>query len=105
MGLAQPPSPVQSSVHPVPLFQTSLHPPLPRHYPPARRTLGRTPPATTTQAGASPLRYPGKLATDLSGGRLFVSDSNNHRVVITDLAGNFIEAVGGGVGWGGRGVG
>ncbi|PNW74118.1 hypothetical protein CHLRE_13g586050v5 [Chlamydomonas reinhardtii] len=43
----------------------------------------------------SPLRYPGKLATDLSGGRLFVSDSNNHRVVITDLAGNFIEAVGG----------
>eukprot|EP00198_Chlamydomonas_reinhardtii_P004277 XP_001693613.1 predicted protein [Chlamydomonas reinhardtii] len=44
------------------------------------------------QAGASPLRYPGKLATDLSGGRLFVSDSNNHRVVITDLAGNFIEA-------------
>lgn len=27
----------------------------------------------------SPLRYPGKLAADLRGGRLFISDSNNHR--------------------------
>ncbi|KAG2443188.1 hypothetical protein HYH02_009265 [Chlamydomonas schloesseri] len=44
---------------------------------------------------ASPLRYPGKLATDLAGGRLFVADSNNHRVVVTDLSGKFIEAVGG----------
>lgn len=28
---------------------------------------------------ASPLRYPGKLAADLAGNRLFISDSNNHR--------------------------
>ena len=28
---------------------------------------------------SSPLRYPGKLAADLRGGRLFISDSNNHR--------------------------
>ena len=27
----------------------------------------------------SPLRYPGKLATDVPGNRLFISDSNNHR--------------------------
>lgn len=27
----------------------------------------------------SPLRYPGKLAADLAGNRLFISDSNNHR--------------------------
>ena len=27
----------------------------------------------------SPLRYPGKLAADVDGGRLFISDSNNHR--------------------------
>ena len=31
------------------------------------------------QALSSPLRYPGKLAADLAGERLFVSDSNNHR--------------------------
>ena len=30
-------------------------------------------------AAVSPLRYPGKLATDLAGRRLFISDSNNHR--------------------------
>lgn len=30
-------------------------------------------------AGLSPLRYPGKLTADLAGGRLFISDSNNHR--------------------------
>ena len=27
----------------------------------------------------SPLRYPGKLAADLAGDRLFIADSNNHR--------------------------
>ncbi len=32
-------------------------------------------------AGLSPLRYPGKLTADLAGGRLFISDSNNHRRV------------------------
>lgn len=30
-------------------------------------------------SAASPLRYPGKLAADLAGNRLFISDSNNHR--------------------------
>ncbi len=33
------------------------------------------------QALNSPLRYPGKLAADLAGNRLFISDSNNHRSV------------------------
>ncbi len=33
------------------------------------------------QALSSPLRYPGKLAADLAGNRLFISDSNNHRWV------------------------
>lgn len=41
------------------------------------------------------VRYPGKLASDLAGERLFISDSNNHRIVITDLQGNFIDAIGG----------
>ena len=33
------------------------------------------------RAGAvgSPLRFPGKLAADLAGGRLFIADSSNHR--------------------------
>jgi DNA-binding beta-propeller fold protein YncE len=36
----------------------------------------------------------GKLATDLEGGRIFVADSGNNRVVITDLQGRFLDAVG-----------
>ncbi len=44
---------------------------------------------------ASPLRYPGKVAVDVAGGRLFVADSNNHRVVITDLTGRYIDSIGG----------
>lgn len=34
------------------------------------------------------------MATDLPGGRLFISDSSNNRIVVTDLKGNFIEQVG-----------
>jgi hypothetical protein len=44
----------------------------------------------------SPLKFPGKLATDLVNGRLFISDSNHHRIVVTDLDGNFLLQVGGG---------
>lgn len=29
----------------------------------------------------SPLKYPGKVATDLQNNRLFISDSNHHRIV------------------------
>ena len=44
----------------------------------------------------SPLRYPGKLAIDTEGRRLFISDSNHHRIVVTDLDGNSIETIGSG---------
>jgi thiol-disulfide isomerase/thioredoxin len=44
----------------------------------------------------SPLHFPGKLAVDPRGKRLFISDSNHHRIVVTDLEGNFIEAIGSG---------
>ena len=44
----------------------------------------------------SPLRFPGKLAIDTTGRRLFISDSNNHRIVVTDLQGRFIESIGSG---------
>ena len=33
----------------------------------------------------SPLKFPGKIATDLANGRLFISDSNNHRIVSQSL--------------------
>jgi len=44
----------------------------------------------------SPLRYPGKLAIDTEGERLFISDSNHHRIVVTDLDGTFIDTIGSG---------
>ena len=44
--------------------------------------------------GASPLRYPGKVAVDAARKQLFISDSNNNRIVVTDLEGNFVEAIG-----------
>ena len=44
----------------------------------------------------SPLRYPGKLAVDAVGQRLFISDSNHHRIIVTDLDGNFIDSIGSG---------
>jgi thiol-disulfide isomerase/thioredoxin len=44
----------------------------------------------------SPLRFPGKLAIDADGKRLFISDSNHHRIVVTDLDGKFLDAIGSG---------
>ena len=32
-----------------------------------------------SRLSSSPLRYPGKLAADIPGNRLFISDSNNNR--------------------------
>ena len=43
----------------------------------------------------SGLRFPGKLASDVNGSRLFISDSNNHRIVITKMSGEFIDQIGG----------
>jgi sugar lactone lactonase YvrE/thiol-disulfide isomerase/thioredoxin len=50
---------------------------------------------------ASPLRFPGKVVADGARGRLFVVDSNRHRVVITDWpdnsgAVNVLEIIGSG---------
>ncbi|KAL7588310.1 hypothetical protein Lser_V15G39866 [Lactuca serriola] len=42
----------------------------------------------------SPLKFPGKLAVDIFNKRLFISDSNHNRIVVTDLDGNFIVQVG-----------
>ncbi|CAG9461274.1 unnamed protein product [Pedinophyceae sp. YPF-701] len=45
---------------------------------------------------ASPLRYPGKVCLDPAGERLFIADSNNHRIVVVEAAtGKFVAEVGG----------
>ncbi len=48
----------------------------------------------SASANESPLSYPGKLAVDAERQRLYISDSNHHRIVVTDLAGKFITAIG-----------
>jgi DNA-binding beta-propeller fold protein YncE len=43
------------------------------------------------------LSFPGKLLADADGGRLFVADSNHHRVVVADLAtGEVLDLIGSG---------
>ncbi|XAR49254.1 hypothetical protein NMG60_11032383, partial [Bertholletia excelsa] len=42
----------------------------------------------------SPLKFPGKLAVDVLNNRLFISDSNHNRIVVTDLDGNFVVQIG-----------
>jgi len=44
----------------------------------------------------TPLRFPGKILADEKGNRLFISDTNHNRIVITDLNGKFLEAIGSG---------
>jgi len=48
------------------------------------------------RVATSRLLYPGKVATDLAQGRLFISDSRNHRIVVTTLDGQFMLQIGGG---------
>lgn len=44
----------------------------------------------------SPLYFPGKVMADEKSNRLFISDSNHNRLVITDLAGKLQEIIGSG---------
>lgn len=44
-----------------------------------------------------PLNFPGKVLADQASNRLFIADSTNHRVVVTDLDGKKIAIVGSGV--------
>ncbi|MYJ58375.1 MAG: alkyl hydroperoxide reductase, partial [Chloroflexi bacterium] len=43
----------------------------------------------------SALSFPGKVAWDDSSGRLVVSDSNNDRIVVSDIDGNVSQVIGG----------
>jgi len=42
----------------------------------------------------TPLFYPGKILADAAGNRLFISDSNHNRIVISDLEGKLLEVIG-----------
>ena len=42
----------------------------------------------------SPLSFPGKVLADAKSNRLFIADSTNHRVVVTDLAGKKLAVIG-----------
>jgi DNA-binding beta-propeller fold protein YncE len=48
------------------------------------------------KAKSTPLRYPGKILADAEGDRLFIADSNHHRIVISTLNGNFVATIGSG---------
>ncbi|MBN2289253.1 MAG: redoxin domain-containing protein [Candidatus Glassbacteria bacterium] len=43
------------------------------------------------------LSYPGKLEADEEGGRLFISDSNNDRILVVDTEGRILEVIGSGI--------
>ena len=49
--------------------------------------------ATAESNGASPLLFPGKLATAEDGLRLFVSDSNHHRILAVDVPGGAVREI------------
>ncbi|MAT14265.1 MAG: hypothetical protein CMJ46_03245 [Planctomyces sp.] len=44
----------------------------------------------------TPLKYPGKLLVDEANNRLFISDSNHNRIVISSLDGKLIDIIGSG---------
>jgi DNA-binding beta-propeller fold protein YncE len=46
------------------------------------------------ERGESPLFFPGKVLADAASNRLFIADSTNHRIVITDLDGKKIAVAG-----------
>ena len=48
------------------------------------------------KVGDLPLEFPGKVLADEKSKRLFISDSNHNRIVITDFDGKLIEIIGSG---------
>lgn len=46
------------------------------------------------KVGDLPLAFPGKILADANRDRLFIADSNHHRIVITKLDGTLVETVG-----------
>ncbi len=48
------------------------------------------------KAADTPLLFPGKVLADEPGNRLFISDSNHNRIVVTTLAGKLLYVIGSG---------
>ena len=48
------------------------------------------------KVGDLPLAFPGKILADEKSKRLFISDSNHNRIVVTDFDGKLLETIGGG---------
>jgi len=48
----------------------------------------------SANAKPTPLKYPGKLLADEKSDRLYISDSNHNRIVITTLDGKWIDTIG-----------
>jgi DNA-binding beta-propeller fold protein YncE len=48
------------------------------------------------RVGDLPLAFPGKILADGASKRLFISDSNHNRVVVTDLTGKTLDVIGSG---------
>ena len=65
----------------------------------AKGTLDETPvrfDLESQKAAATSLRFPGKVLADEAGNRLFISDSNHNRIVISDLEGKVQTVIGSG---------
>jgi len=48
------------------------------------------------KVGDLPLAFPGKVLADEKSKRLFISDSNHNRIVVTDFAGKLLDVIGSG---------
>ena len=48
------------------------------------------------KVGDLPLEFPGKVLADEKSKRLFISDSNHNRIVVTDFDGKLVETIGSG---------
>ena len=65
----------------------------------AKGTLDETPvkfDLERNKAADSPLRFPGKVLADAAGKRLFISDSNHNRIVVSSLEGKLLDVIGSG---------
>ncbi len=65
----------------------------------AKGTLDETPvkfDLEADKAAPTPLRFPGKILADNEGQRLFISDSNHNRIVVSDLNGKVQTVIGSG---------
>lgn len=65
----------------------------------AKKILNTTPikfPLESEKEAPTPLRFPGKILADAAGSRLFITDSNHNRIVITSLDGKLIDIIGSG---------